>query len=473
MKRLLTTSLGLAAVAWSAAVYAAPPVDTAPVPQAAKDAVDQTKQTTSDVQKSVDARKDGPASQANQTIENAGKQIQNSAQNAAGQAQQGAQKAADQAQQSADKAADRASQAGNRAADQVNRAADKAANQTQRATDRAADQAERAGDKANQAADRAADKANQATDRAGNTLDRAGQSLENAANKAGQAADRALDRTDQAVDRAADRVNQGIDRAADRVEGRIEGKTQTNIGDNRAAANVRANIDDARINTALGVNWADAADRLVIGNLDRAGMWSSIGLQAQDQIVSIGGRSFTTPLSFYQYASTLPIGQRVPIIVNRNGAQQTLYWTPNQQFAQLFPAGGFAPGGAAQQVTVVPNGPRHFLGIQLDERVTDAAVVAAVTPNSPAARAQIHVGDAILAVNGQAIRGPNDFIDAVAAVPANTAVNLSVSRTHDVELNAGTQSNPVPVTAGRPVLPPDNAPVPATRGPQRRFFRRF
>ena len=60
------------------------------------------------------------------------------------------------------------------------------------------------------------------------------------------------------------------------------------------------------------------------------------------------------------------------------------------------------------------------------------ALVAAVTPGSPAAKAGIQTGDIILELNGQKVNEPDDLSLHIAQIPPGTTVELKIFRNHEM-----------------------------------------
>jgi predicted metalloprotease with PDZ domain len=239
----------------------------------------------------------------------------------------------------------------------------------------------------------------------------------------------------------------------------LQGATNLNVQGSTAQANI------ARISSAIGLGFAQTANALTLSTVAPNSVFSSVGFLPGDTIVSFAGQNFVSPAAFTQYLTTVPIGQQIPIVVMRNGAQQTLYWTPTPAFAQMISA---RPNMVAVQLPVMP---LNNLGIRLDPNVPNAAVVAQVADGSPADQAGVMQGDQIVALNDQEIHSPNEFAATLAQLPAGAPLNLSLSR--NVQQNVQVApSTPVPMTAARPVAPV--APNPVYQPTVRRgLFRRF
>jgi putative serine protease PepD len=70
-----------------------------------------------------------------------------------------------------------------------------------------------------------------------------------------------------------------------------------------------------------------------------------------------------------------------------------------------------------------------FLGVSLvPAGSADGALIAAIAPNTPAARAGLRQGDLVTAVNGRPIRGPAGLLAGIAAEPPGSRLTLTVQR---------------------------------------------
>jgi S1-C subfamily serine protease len=207
------------------------------------------------------------------------------------------------------------------------------------------------------------------------------------------------------------------------------------------------------------------AGQLLISTVGTNGYFANAGFQPGDQIISAGGQQFANQEGFYNWLGTVQVSQRIPFLISRNGQQQTVYWTPTAQFVQEYAQA--APSGA--QIS--------FLGIQLDDQIEDAAIVAEVQAGTPAQRAGIRPKDVIIGVNGQQISSPDEFANATGGIQPGTAVDLAISRSMNVQLipggdqaQTGRSQNltgapvaPAPVVSPAPVQPVPVAPAPILR----------
>jgi membrane-associated protease RseP (regulator of RpoE activity) len=172
---------------------------------------------------------------------------------------------------------------------------------------------------------------------------------------------------------------------------------------------------------------------LKIISVDPKGPASQAGLQPNDRLVSVDGRSFSNPRQLIAYLSVLG-GRPVPITVERSGREINV---------QLFP-GQF-------------QGDRAWLGVLLEEDQSTnrqnanqqtsnsantakpqeananspaekGAEVSQVYPNGPAARAGLRPGDVIVQINGQKIDDAAELVALVHEMKPQTQADFEVMR---------------------------------------------
>lgn len=156
----------------------------------------------------------------------------------------------------------------------------------------------------------------------------------------------------------------------------------------------------------------DAANSATIGNVTTGSVAAQAGLQANDKIISIDGRTFTTADEFRTFAPQL-VGRQVPVVIERNGQQQTIRV--------------FYPQAAAPATTTTQGG--AWLGVYLDESFSGGgARVARIVQGSPAARSELRAGDVVVSLNGQDVYDYRDFIDGVRGLIPNSSAEMFVNR---------------------------------------------
>jgi C-terminal processing protease CtpA/Prc len=73
-------------------------------------------------------------------------------------------------------------------------------------------------------------------------------------------------------------------------------------------------------------------------------------------------------------------------------------------------------------------GSEPWIGLWLEERSQDGAIVRQVLPNGPAARAGLRAGDVIVSIDGQQVDSPEQLVDQVASHQPNERAEFTVRR---------------------------------------------
>jgi S1-C subfamily serine protease len=157
-------------------------------------------------------------------------------------------------------------------------------------------------------------------------------------------------------------------------------------------------VDVRQRSTNIGVQFGAATGRgITVNSVERNSVFFTSGLRQGDVIISVSGRPIRSQADFVQFVS---VGQRVPVVVLRDGRQETIYITYEADLAVPQPPIGGQQGAA-------------LLGVTFDTQVPNAAVVLSVNPGSPAAQAGISAGDEIVSINGQRITSYQNAIQVV------------------------------------------------------------
>jgi predicted metalloprotease with PDZ domain len=210
---------------------------------------------------------------------------------------------------------------------------------------------------------------------------------------------------------------------------------------------------------ALGVAVSDSDGRCVVSSVRKDSSLDRAGLKTGDQIVSLNGKSVSSPDDFHQVVSTINAEQKVPIDVIRGDRKVTLNWTP--QADELKQAEAAAERASlpvspteSSSVGVITAAPlrrnrrgQTYLGVELDPRISNRAVVTSVVSGSPADEAGLRPGDTISSVSGMAVRSPQDLYPIVAHSTPGVAVYLYVVRPRTPTANLPA---PAPAGANRP-----------------------
>jgi membrane-associated protease RseP (regulator of RpoE activity) len=256
----------------------------------------------------------------------------------------------------------------------------------------------------------------------------------------------------------------------------------------------------------LGARFGQDSNRLTVDDVSVNSAAAQIGLHSGDQIVSVGGRNVTSQRDFQStlgsYAGSRNSNRGVPVVVRRNGALQTLYWTNLALGLAGYGGGyggygygpfgyGYGPYGyrglgagyygsfygpyrygvgyrngiynsgygyydnrydtgfddshaIVQQNVPQPDMNAPFLGVVMDTRHATAAVVRDVYSYSPADVAGLQPGDTISRINDQPISAPSDLSGAISQMQPGSKVTLKLTgpnpRTVEVALSTRTEA---------------------------------
>jgi serine protease Do len=153
------------------------------------------------------------------------------------------------------------------------------------------------------------------------------------------------------------------------------------------------------------------------------------GLQAGDVVTAVGSTPVKNSKDLQRLVLDAAIGKPLHLLVWRKGQQQTLAVTTGEMPDDATAAGRAAPGGAAgapsfglELRNLTPD-----LAQRYGLRARSGAVVAQVTPGSPAEEAGLVPGDVIVEVDRRPVRNAAEIGQALKA-PAATAHLLRVQR---------------------------------------------
>jgi hypothetical protein len=250
--------------------------------------------------------------------------------------------------------------------------------------------------------------------------------------------------------------NQTLDRDATQNPDR-DARARTDAGF-RGRADVRGEMrDDRRRDRELGIRFGAANRRgLTIDTIERNSIFYDSGLRGGDVIISVSGRPLRTEVDFVAWVHRHP-GQRIPVMVLRDGRQETVYITYEQDMLPPESTTGYSEPQAI--------GAQAYLGVMFDAQVFDAALVRSVAPDSPAAHAGLRSGDMIVALNEQPVSSYRDAIDVISTMRPGDQLAIRFSRRVEDQTQAVLGGRPGSMrTATRPAevgIERDDAPPPA------------
>jgi hypothetical protein len=155
-------------------------------------------------------------------------------------------------------------------------------------------------------------------------------------------------------------------------------------------------------------------DGLTIRTIQPQSVFFDSGLRPGDVILSIDNRPILNQSEFSRIVTTYH-SQQIPLVIMRGGRQQTIFLTRPQEFAVAQRQPGITSGQA-------------MLGVSMDARIPDAAIVSRVAPASPAERAGLQPGDMIIALNNQPIGSSHQVVQIIASMAPGQQVSLDIAR---------------------------------------------
>lgn len=174
----------------------------------------------------------------------------------------------------------------------------------------------------------------------------------------------------------------------------------------------------------LGVSFSSSSNGgLVISNVNPQSIAAQSGLRSGDQLVSINGRRIQSREQFTDWINSAQ-GRRLSVVVRRNGrevpvtlAMQDRNWQ-TQGYAQDDP----------EYSRDSDYGSRASLGVLLDPRYQQGAMVDRVYRDSPAEEAGLQRGDYIISVDGQRINSPQDLVRVISRMDPGSDVEIEYTR---------------------------------------------
>lgn len=155
--------------------------------------------------------------------------------------------------------------------------------------------------------------------------------------------------------------------------------------------------------------------------------------QTGDVIIKVNDHRITSQDDFVRWIHDSR--ERITVIVLRDEREVTLYLEPDVIFEEVRVAGG------------------AWLGVDLVDRITDAAVVYRVHPGSPAERAGLRSDDLILTVDGERIQSPEHLGKVIGAMQPGSEVEIEVDRNDRTRVVDATLGRKETVTQRRSLLP--------------------
>jgi hypothetical protein len=164
-------------------------------------------------------------------------------------------------------------------------------------------------------------------------------------------------------------------------------------------------------------------DGLVISQVNPQSIAARSGLRSGDEIVAINGRRIDSRSEWNEWIQDSR-GSRLNVLVRRNGREIPLALTMTDRTWQQ-------QGVAQQEYDYARDGDyssRASLGVVLDPRYLQGAMVDRVYRDSPAEEAGLQRGDYIIALDGQRINSPQDLVRAISRMEPGSDVEIEFTR---------------------------------------------
>jgi serine protease Do len=177
----------------------------------------------------------------------------------------------------------------------------------------------------------------------------------------------------------------------------------------------------------------------LVGDVIKDSPAGKAGIKRGDVIISLNGQPIDTPNTLKNLAAQLEVNTTVPVVVIRDGQQQTLQVNIGEQPPEE-QAGSEASAPAASTL----------FGLHVQELTPDIAsqlgytgdtgvIIAGVESESPAAQVGLQRGDLIKEINRQPIESLANYQKAIASIGKDDSLLLLVRRgnnTYYVVVNA-------------------------------------
>ncbi len=159
---------------------------------------------------------------------------------------------------------------------------------------------------------------------------------------------------------------------------------------------------------------------------------SKAGFQVEDVIRRFDGKAITDDASLRDMVAQTKPGDTVPVVVRRNGAEQTLHVTigaaPEQTVAQNDVPSQPATSGKLGVSVANATDPDVRKQLNLPAGLSSGAVIVQVAPGSPAADAGLQAGDVIMRLNAKQIGNASELSAAASSLKDGSMVSVVVRR---------------------------------------------
>ena len=180
---------------------------------------------------------------------------------------------------------------------------------------------------------------------------------------------------------------------------------------------------DPDIASSLGLARPEGA---LVAKVEPSSPAANAGIKNRDVIVEYDGKKISTLRDLTRAVADTSAGRKVDVVVWRNGKQETLAATIQEQQNDEQVASAEEPAADNQPklgLALAPLSDEMRQRLGMDEG-QEGVLVQRVMPNSPAESKGVRPGDVILEVAGRSVTSPQQVIDAVKSAHGNGAKSV-------------------------------------------------
>jgi hypothetical protein len=186
--------------------------------------------------------------------------------------------------------------------------------------------------------------------------------------------------------------------------------------------------DAGRQDFGAGIEWStDDENRLVISSIEENSRLARAGIRERDVIISVNGRRVADRDGFLRWFRRGVSDEPLVVVILRDGRSRTIELDVGAEF-EAGRSDRFSFDDPGQAEIVYEGAERAALGVVLDLRYPNDAVVERVYRDSPADRAGIRPGDVIISFNGRELYSPQHLMSLVSDMEPGTEVEIEYSR---------------------------------------------
>jgi S1-C subfamily serine protease len=163
-----------------------------------------------------------------------------------------------------------------------------------------------------------------------------------------------------------------------------------------------------------------------------SGLFARANVRPGDVIVSVNSRPVYSQQTLVRYFHDYRGSGPIPVVILRDGTRQTIYVDQSTDYYVNDDPDGFE----------LQDSETAWLGVNLNARYPNSAVVQSVQPGSPAEQAGLQPNDWIVTLNEQRIMSPRHLSQVIRDMAPGDQVSLQISRRVMGELTATLTDHP-------------------------------